>query len=187
MVARGCQWGTLPKGQKVSAPSWYMIAKAEIGVLERHGEANNPRILEYLATTHRDVGGNLGTWGVSRDSTPWCSAFVNWCLIEAGCQVTTNDARAISWLDWGFEIEEPEQGCIAVLRRKAPAGHDPATGSSSGNHVAFFDKIVPRRGVRLLGGNQSNSVRFTTYGKRYNVLSYRLPKPEYWAVPSNAA
>lgn len=176
---------TPPNGGFMSAPHWFMIAKGEIGVLERLGEENNPRILEYLATTHRSHGGNIGTWGASRDSTPWCSAFVNWCLIEAGCQVTTNDARAVSWLDWGFEIEEPEQGCIAVIRRKAPAGHDPATGSSSGNHVAFYDKTVPRRGIRLLGGNQRNSVRFSTYGNQYYVLSYRLPLPEYWAAPSN--
>ena len=159
---------------------FYNIARGELGTVEMRGEMeHNDRILKYLATCD-----NIGNWGKSRDETPWCSAFVNWVILEAGIpkEHAPNDARAIAWLEWGMEIAQPQRGCIAVIRRKR-RGPDAATGSSTGNHVAFFDK--PGTGaIWLLGGNQRNSVRFSQYKlARYDVLSYRAPLPEYWQPP----
>lgn len=170
---------------------FYNIARQEIGVVEVRGEMeHNDRILEYLATCD-----NIGNWGKSRDETAWCSAFCNWVVLQAGC-IGVNDARAISWINkdwgdgsalgWGMEIAEPQRGCIAVVRRKR-RGPDASTGSSSGNHVAFFDKVMPVNRIRLIGGNQSNSVCFKTFSlSKYEVLSYRAPRPEYWQPPMAA-
>jgi hypothetical protein len=46
----------------------YEIAKAELGTTEVPGTQNNPRILEYHATT---------TLKATTDEVPWCSSFVN--------------------------------------------------------------------------------------------------------------
>jgi uncharacterized protein (TIGR02594 family) len=169
---------------------FYNIAKAELGVVEKLGDMeHNPRILEYLATCKNEPGtpkdlGELGIWAASRDETAWCSAFVNWVILQAGIpkEHAPNDARAIAWLDWGIEIEEPQRGCISIIRRRQ-SGPDSRTGSSTGNHVALFDK--PGNGVIwLLGGNQRNSVRFSQYRlARYDVLGYRAPDPAYWQPP----
>ena len=59
-----------------------------VGVREMR---SNPRIEEYFATT---------TYGRHPNSEPWRSAFVNFCVTQAGVK-GTNSALALSWLDWG--------------------------------------------------------------------------------------
>lgn len=174
---------------------FYNIARQEIGIVEVRGEMkHNDRIIEYLKTCYNDLElepderGNLGIWGASRDETAWCSAFCNWTVIQAGIpkEHACNDARAIAWLEWGIEIAQPQRGCVAVVRRKR-RGADASTGSSSGNHVAIFDKVMPVNRIRLLGGNQSNSVCFKTFSlSKYEILGYRAPRPEYWQAPTAA-
>lgn len=53
----------------------YEIARAEIGVQEIAGVKHNERILQYHQAT---------TLKAEADEVPWCSAFVNWCVIIAG-------------------------------------------------------------------------------------------------------
>ncbi len=64
------------------------------GVEELPGAAHNPRILEYHRTT------TLGHGAASKDETPWCSSFVNFCMVMSGFR-GTNSASARSWLKWG--------------------------------------------------------------------------------------
>ncbi|HYW16417.1 MAG TPA: TIGR02594 family protein [Allosphingosinicella sp.] len=163
-------------------PPWYEIALQELAasVAERGGGDHHPRILEYLATC-----GDLEEGEAERDSTPWCSAFVNWCLARAGIE-GTNSGWARSWADWGEPIDPPRPGAIAVWARGRDFAEEPlVTG-----HVSFF---VEDRGDSLLvlGGNQSDSVSLKTYPKRgylaatvdsaapvrelYELLGYRWP------------
>ena len=67
----------LPAGSADYA--WLGVAARERGVGGLPGPANNQRVLEYLRSTS-----NLGDLATSRDETSWCSAFVNWCLEQAG-------------------------------------------------------------------------------------------------------
>lgn len=129
--------------QPPDEPAWLTVARAEVGIQEYDGAEHNPRIIAYLRST-----GNPAT----ADETPWCSAFVNWCMVQAGAP-GTGSARARSWLTWGRALGAPRPGCITVFRR----GTDPNAG-----HVAFF---VARRGafIDVLGGNQRNSVRISSY------------------------
>lgn len=144
------------------APPWLRTAIAEIGIKEIPGSGNNDRILEYLATCE-----NLGKWGKSHDSVPWCSAFVNWCFIQNGIR-GTNHALARSWLTWGAELDEPRRGAVVVIQRKKP-GADVATGSRAGFHVAFHDRMT-RRFIQLIGGNQRNQVKVSRYPlDRYHI------------------
>jgi uncharacterized protein (TIGR02594 family) len=144
-------------------PKWYEIACKEIGQKEVDGSGNNKRILEYHATT---------TLGAKEDSVPWCSSFTNWCMKEAGIK-GTNSAAAISWAAWGVACERVK-GCICVIRQRNK-GADHATGSASGNHVAFFDRIEQGR-VYLLGGNQSDQVKVSSFGlASYEIIATRWP------------
>jgi uncharacterized protein (TIGR02594 family) len=131
------------------------IAEGELDVHESSTTASNKRILEYDATT---------TLKATSDKIPWCSAFCNWVVREAGCQ-GTNSAAARSWLDWGKEIDKPITGCIVVLSRC----HDPQKG-----HVGFFFSQT-KLFINILGGNQNKSVCYEWFSK-YNILSYRVPE-----------
>ena len=68
----------------------------------------------------------------------------------------------------------PILGCIVRIRQKRKS-NDKATGSYSGNHVAFFEKIENGR-IYLLGGNQSDSVKVSSFGlTSYEVVGYHWP------------
>lgn len=134
-------------------PAWMPVARAEIGVREYPGPEHNPRIIAYHATT---------TLKATTDETAWCSSFVNWCVGQAGIK-GTNSAAARSWLKWEHSLQQPVPGCIAVFRR----GNNNTSG-----HVAFF---LEKRGsgILVLGGNQSNSVKVSSYPEQ-DLLDYRM-------------
>ncbi|HET6230267.1 MAG TPA: TIGR02594 family protein [Longimicrobiaceae bacterium] len=150
-----------PQGQPAAAPSggkefaWLSAAHGEIGVKEYEGAKNNPRIVEYAACT---------SLRATDDETAWCSSFVNWCMKQAGVK-GSGEANARSWLGWGQEVSPPVHGCVVVFKR----GTSPTSG-----HVAFYLETQGDR-ISVLGGNQSNQVKVSTYPKA-DVLGYRLPK-----------
>jgi uncharacterized protein (TIGR02594 family) len=151
---------------KSAARPWMTIAEAEVGVRENAAAGQHTqRILEFHNTT---------TLRATEDEVPWCSSFVNWVMVESG-RTGTNSAAAKSWLRWGTEVEEARVGAITVIRKKS-GGTDQATGSSSGFHVGFFVSATDTH-VRLLGGNQSDSVKYSNFAlSKYDIKSYRWPK-----------
>ncbi len=137
-------------------PPWMMYAWEEVGVEEAAGPADNPRIVEY----HRAVDDE-----VSDDEVPWCSSFVNWCMMRAQTERTRSRA-ARSWLPWGTRLATPAYGCVCVLWREHPESWKGHVGILVG--TALDD-------VFLLGGNQSNEVNVRRYPVS-RVLGYRWPK-----------
>lgn len=137
-------------------PPWMLLAEAELGQTEILGKSHNQRIIEYHALT---------TLQATDDETPWCSSFANWVMYHAGF-IGTRSAAARSWLDWGIPLIHPTPGCIVIFKR----GSSPTAG-----HVAFFDSIGRGGLIRVLGGNQGDSVSYASY-KREDVLGYRWPK-----------
>lgn len=146
--------------------TWMPIADKEYGVIEFPGKEHNPRVIEYLQTVT-----NIGPTWRSRDETPWCSAFVNWCVEKAG-YAGTKSALSTSWLKWGRKIDKPIKGCIAVFSREG-----------GGGHVGFyFDETVTQSEtyIRILGGNQEHmgtdigAVNLKHYLKS-RLLGYRIP------------
>ncbi|HEY5869451.1 MAG TPA: TIGR02594 family protein [Candidatus Tectomicrobia bacterium] len=130
-------------------PRWYEIARGEEGIKEFNGAADNPEVVKYLKSC-----AELGGVHQRNDETAWCSAFVNWCVEQAGFE-GTESAAARSWMQWGQPITSPTVGCIVVLRRT----NNPAFG-----HVGFFVKETDRL-VFLLGGNQSDAVNVTAFDR----------------------
>lgn len=144
----------VPKSPREEFP-WMAIASGELGVSEKAGPGSSVRVVEYLAST------NLHAALAKDDSTPWCSAFVNWCVEKAGL-AGTDSAAARSWLGWGREVLVPRRGCVVVLSR-----------GNKGGHVGFF---VRRTGstLEVLGGNQDNAVRVAGYDIT-RLIGYRVP------------
>lgn len=145
----------------------YAIAQQELtlNVAEFPGVANNPRIVLYHSSTDD---------GEAPDETAWCSSFVNYCVEQAGMDGTGSKwARSWHEKNWGQTVtDDPRIGDIVVWRRQAP-GQD-------GGHVAFFVEELADGFVRVLGGNQSDRLRISTYPKngtigntRYSLLSIR--------------
>lgn len=135
-------------------PIWYKIALKEIGVQEIKGPGFNPRIIEYHAKT---------TLKATEDEIPWCSAFVNWCMSKANIK-GTGSAAARSWLKWGRGIVAPVVGCICVFKR----GNSDWQG-----HVGFYAGESDSQ-IIVLGGNQSDQVKYSFY-KKDDLLGFRWP------------
>ena len=86
----------------------------------------------------------------------------------------TDNALARSWLNWGKPLTPPAPGAVTVIKRKN-ATSDTATGSSTGFHVGFFISQTSST-IRLLGGNQSNMVRYSNFLlSSYDVRGHRWP------------
>ncbi len=120
----------------------------------------NPLILDFFRATNAHPEG---------DTTAWCAAFVNWCLLKSykgnppkGASLPTNSAASASFRTWGKEALlydaasstlagsfEPRPGDIVVFEEIRPNGiPDPVHG-----HVTFFVEMDDDR-IRVLGGNQ---------------------------------
>lgn len=141
---------------------WMAIALEEVGKSEIPGSEHNPRILQYHATT---------TLKASNDETPWCSAFVNWCLQEAGIK-GTGSATASSWYRWGAP-SGAFPGAITIIQNNFAAKTNL---TASGYHVGFLVQDT-RFHHRILGGNQSDQVKITLYPKSsWRLIAYRWPK-----------
>lgn len=104
------------------------------------------------------------TTGISIDPrvTPWCAAFANAVLGAAGIE-GTGKLNARSFLNFGTATDNPQVGDIVVLAR----GSDPSKG-----HVGFFQGYDANGNILVLGGNQGNSVKVSSYSKE-NVLGFR--------------
>jgi uncharacterized protein (TIGR02594 family) len=138
-------------------PKWMEIARAELErkVVEIPGKESNPRIEEYQKVVAMQQD----------DEVPWCSAFANWCMKEAG-QAGSGSGAARSWLHWGEKLDAPKPGAVVVFWRDKPDGGK--------GHVAFYVDETPDK-INVLGGNQGNRVRIAPY-ERVRVLGYRWPK-----------
>lgn len=137
-------------------PDWLSVARAELGVAERPGTADNPRIVEYHSAT---------SLRAMHDEVPWCASFVCWCLEQVGV-AHTSSASARSFLTWGKPCV-PTEGCVVVLRR----------GNPPSGHVGFYLRPhLPGR-IHVLGGNQGNAVTITSFDES-DVLAYRWPSNE---------
>ena len=151
---------------------WMNVARKQetLGIVEKAGAGTEPEVMKFL----RACDGRYDTQSKANytekhggEKVKWCSAFVNWCFEQIGI-VGTDNARALSWTDWGTPLTKPQVGAVVVLK------------GTSWRHVAFVDfkdgKFV------MLGGNQtaasgkggSNTISYRPY-KKSMVVAYRWP------------
>lgn len=139
-------------------------AEKFLGIREIPGKVANPRILEMLQLDN--------SWPTD-DAVPWCSAFVNFVawLLDLP---RSKDLRARSWLTVGKAVPDLSKatlGDVLVFKRRAT---DSDTGINGQGHVGFLYGLNDQRGIRVLGGNQSDSVKVATYPKNLLIGIRRL-------------
>lgn len=136
-------------------PIWLQKAEQHLGTREWPGSKHNPAIVRFFA--------RAGFAGVRDDETPWCAAFVNAVLAEAGLP-RSGKLTARSFLSWGDPVSDARRGAVAVFRRGR---------STWQGHVGFVLDADATH-ITLLGGNQSNAVTKARY-PRAKLLGLRWP------------
>jgi uncharacterized protein (TIGR02594 family) len=135
-----------------SAP-WFQFAQAEMaaGVSEQSAP---DRIKSYFAAVPLNVGNEI---------LPWCGAFAAFCMKQSGSPLPKdNPAQAANWKEWGSQSvplgsHDIPVGAVVVLTEVLGA-----TGPHG--HVGFFSAFdASGRNVQLLGGNQSDAVKISSF------------------------
>ena len=137
----------------------YKVASKFIGMEEVQGTVDNPQIVAMLKLDqdwpeHDEV----------HDEVPWCSAFMNYIcwLLDLP---RTEDLLARSWLNVGREVQLDAATIgndIVILKRGGGDQPGPLVMNAPG-HVGFFAGRKSPGAIQVLGGNQSNTVKVSTY------------------------
>ena len=145
------------------------VAMGELGQQEIAGSADNERIVDYFDSV---------TYRATDDETPWCAAFANWVLMQAGI-ARTESAAALSFAKWGVKTTKPKYGDIVVFDH----GH-------GRGHVGFF-MGSDGKNVSVLGGNQNNQVNITKFPlsrvAHFRTCKTALASKTVWAAGTVAA
>ncbi|MEL6671207.1 MAG: SH3 domain-containing C40 family peptidase [Bacteroidota bacterium] len=161
-----------PKEVRDNDYRWLKIAFGEkhFQIKELKDPMENARILLYLQSCEL-----LDNSMKNDDETAWCSAFMNWCVEKAGYE-GTNSAWALNWKNWGQPLETPRRGCVAVFKRFVMKNGEKKTYG----HVGFYLGKDGEKNISILGGNQRNRVKISSYpidSEKYQLVGYRyFPK-----------
>jgi len=104
----------------------------------------------------------------TKESTPWCAAFVNYVLEESGYVGEEANPLAVenwngTWRTWknGIKINGPSYGALVTF---------------GDNHIGFVVGITEdEKELLVLGGNQNDEVNVSQYQIKSN-FKYFLPK-----------
>jgi uncharacterized protein (TIGR02594 family) len=152
-----------PKIDNTLDPIWLRIAKTHLAIEEIEGYKHNPIILGWW--------NRLGL-NVFDDETPWCSAFIGGCLLEAGL-LASRSGMARSYEHWGIRLPGPAIGAVATMWRGSRA--------SGQGHVTLVCGRNKSNQLMGLGGNQSNKVSIAAFNDDritgyFYPSSYPIPK-----------
>jgi hypothetical protein len=116
---------------------------------------------KYLSSTNpREV--------VSQDIVNFgSSAFVNWCLEEAGYE-GTDSAKSESWIHWGRTITVPCTGCIVLTK-----GFDFNRKQFNCNQVGFYLSGIEDF-IEMITFNPKGKAAVMSY-PTIDLIGYRLP------------
>lgn len=133
------------------------LTEKDKGIKEYKGIGkHNPEILKYASETSMHSNGT--------DEQAWCSIFMNWVACKANLE-RSNKGNARSWLAIGLEVAEPQNGDIVIFWR--------GSRSSWKGHVGIFYGFTSNgKYIKVLGGNQSDSVNVQNYPV-HRLLGYR--------------
>jgi uncharacterized protein (TIGR02594 family) len=131
-------------------PAWLALALTQLGTHEIAGPRDNPIIMSYYA--------EVGHGDVNHESVAWCAAFAGAMLKRSGYPIPAASVNLMagSYEKYGVavEIDDAQPGDICVFYR--------GDRSSWQRHVAFFVEHADDEHIRVLGGNQSDSVSIIT-------------------------
>lgn len=119
---------------------WMDAAYEELGTARFKGAASNPKIEAYLSYT------NL-TGTALNDATSWCAGFANFALETSGVR-GTGSAMALSFRNWGEDLNSPAYGSIASISYGGGKGH-----------VGFVIGVNNNGQILIIGGNQGAAIK----------------------------
>jgi len=129
----------------LNVPEYVKIALKEVGTQEIVGKKHDKRVLEYQSTTSGKY---------TDDETPWCGAFISWVMKQAKINHFIKiPERAKEWSKFGYEVNEPTVGTIAIKSRVG------------GGHVCIVVGKSTNGKLLCVGGNQNNKVSISSYDK----------------------
>ena len=143
-------------------PPWLTQAYADLHLDWREvpGKVHNPKIVEAF---------ELCGYGPLSDETAWCGVYAGSRLALSGYMFPHHCAWARHFTgrasEYGVRLIAPRLGCVVNVERGAKGGT-----SHVGFLVAWNDNFV-----RILGGNQGNTVSDSLVIPRDKVLSYVWP------------
>jgi len=153
---------------------WMSCAEDEARAFKGETEDKIEKTTNFATEVH------TGQTTIVGNDHPWCAAFVNWCLMKAGYVIENDgyaDRVAAKGRAHGFyevskdkvkkgekeaplvrnplyvQIDEPLFGAIAMVTNRGGHGH----------HVGFVYSKPRDNHVVLLGGNQSDRIRFSEF------------------------
>lgn len=155
---------------KLKNPKWYDLALKYLGKNEFDKEFD-----KFLSAFWKLVG-LKGYKTIVGSTYAWCGLFVAVMLYLAGFFYIPNGAGAKNWDKMPNQIEYKTKGIPhgAIVR----INHYNDCSSSKGNHVAFAcgnykpsdfivnGKLKEGATITLLGGNQSNAVKFSKFSMK---------------------
>lgn len=97
------------------------------------------------------------------DITPWCAAFINFCIASAGLNPTYS-AGSSSFRDYAMNTNKPSPGDLVVFQSRVPS-------EEWRGHVGFY-VTQGKNSVMVLGGNQSDGIRVQNYPKKGELLKF---------------
>lgn len=130
-----------------------------IGVASKFVGLNESQHKDIISRFIRNTAGI----NINPAETAWCAAFVNGVLGATG-QSGTGRLNARSFLNWGRPTDTPREGDVVVLTRGDP--------NSWTGHVGFYAGRGKDGKIKILGGNQGNSVSVKEFPAD-KVLGYR--------------
>ncbi len=130
------------------------IAQRFVGTDEVAGSLDNPMLMAMLKLDNK--------WPQS-DEVPWCSAFVNfvcWLLRLP----RSKSLLARSWLNVGnaVNISAAIAGHDVVILKRGSGDQPGPEDTTAPGHVGFYAGHSAEF-VQILGGNQSNTVKVSSY------------------------
>lgn len=144
--------------QPILGVTAYSIAERFLGTAEMQGRLSNPQILAML---------KLDANWPKDDDVPWCSAFLNYVCWLLGLP-RSKSLRARSWLKVGrpIPLDVADRGFDVVILSRGANAPGPEVIKAPG-HVGLFSlntlSVNNDPVVRLLGGNQGDSVSVKRY------------------------
>jgi uncharacterized protein (TIGR02594 family) len=145
----------------MTEPRWLKLARADLGLRETPGIANNPVLMRRFASITKALG-----VAYNGDATPWCGAILAWWMTQCCIPTPLVAIRAKSWAGWGANLRPERLAPGAVL----------VFGRDGGGHVGLYVGEDATH-YHVLGGNQGDAVTIARIAKS-RLLASRWPRGE---------
>ncbi|WP_344851107.1 TIGR02594 family protein [Pedobacter jeongneungensis] len=159
-----CDWKEIEIKTIGNRAPWMEIALNEARAMKGCYEGDEPmytKAKSYLVYCKNNADPTDGENG------PWCASYMNWCIGKTKNAKNKNQpyshlksAGSLAPInhDEYKNIPEPIYGCLVVYK---------ATNGSGKGHTGFLYGKTKDGQYILLGGNQGDSIRFSSYGKSF--------------------